>query len=93
VLVPAERTQSLGLAQGPLQRRLRLATLVAHSTPGPVSPAVQHLDEMVAAALLDELARRAASARAASGPEQWMQQSLHGESQAVRPERDPPRGE
>lgn len=78
VLVPTERTQSLGLEQGPLQRRLQLATLVAHSTPGPVSPAVHHLDEMVCAALLDELAERAASARAASGPEQWMQQRDDG---------------
>ncbi len=72
-IVPTERTQSLGLLQGPMQRRLALATLSAHSTPGPVRPTVQHLDEMVAASLLHEQAERAAQARAASGPERWME--------------------
>lgn len=72
VVVPHERTQSLGLEQGPLQRRLGLATFVAHSTPGPVSPRVQHLDEHVAAGLLEEQAERARQARAVAGPELWM---------------------
>lgn len=73
VLVPHERTQSLGLVQGPLQRRFAVATLVAHSTPGPVSPTVEHLDQHVAAELLHAQADRARQARAASGPERWMQ--------------------
>jgi len=72
VVVPHERTQSLGLAQGPLQRRLGLASFVVHSTPGPVSPRVNHLDGRVAAALLDEQAERARTARRAARPEQWM---------------------
>ncbi|WP_421742182.1 PH domain-containing protein [Cellulomonas sp.] len=71
-VVPHERTQSLGLAQGPLQRRLGLASFVLHSTPGPVAPSVQHLDAGVAAALLDEQAERARTARASATPEQWM---------------------
>nr|WP_246280967.1 PH domain-containing protein [Cellulomonas humilata] len=71
-VVPHERTQSLGLAQGPLQRRLGLASFVLHSTPGPVAPRVQHLDAGVAAALLDEQAERARTARASATPEQWM---------------------
>ncbi|WP_249667424.1 PH domain-containing protein [Cellulomonas fengjieae] len=71
-VVPHERTQSLGLAQGPIQRRLGLASFVLHSTPGPVSPRVRHLDGRVAAALLDEQAERARSARATATPEQWM---------------------
>ncbi|ROS25891.1 PH domain-containing protein [Cellulomonas sp. PhB150] len=71
-IVPHERTQSLGLAQGPLQRRLGLASFVVHSTPGPVSPSVAHLDGKVAAALLDEQSARARSARAAATPERWM---------------------
>lgn len=71
-VVPHERTQSLGLAQGPLQRRLGLASFVLHSTPGPVAPSVQHLDAGVAAALLDEQAERAWTARASATPEQWM---------------------
>lgn len=73
VIVPHERTQSLALTQGPLQRRVGVATLTAHSTPGPVGPAVHHLDERVAARLLGEQAQRARIARAASGPERWMQ--------------------
>lgn len=72
VLVPHERTQSLGLTQGPLQRRLGLASFVLHSTPGPISPNVAHLAAPMAAELLSEQARRARLARAGGGPELWM---------------------
>ena len=72
VVVPHERTQSLGLEQGPLQRKFGLASVVAHSTPGPVAPRVEHLDQHVAARLLDEQAARARHARREAGPEQWM---------------------
>ncbi|WP_159811102.1 PH domain-containing protein, partial [Cellulomonas citrea] len=58
VVVPHERTQSLGLTQGPVQRALRVATFVLHSTPGPVLPRVEHLDQAVAAQLLHEQAGR-----------------------------------
>lgn len=75
VVVPHERTQSLGLAQGPLQRRLGLASFQLHSTPGPVSPRVDHLDAQVAAGLLDEQSTRARTARAGAGPEQWMRRA------------------
>lgn len=71
-VVPHERTQSLGLTQGPLQRRLDLTSLVVHSTPGPVSPHVAHLDAARAAELLMIQAGRARTARTAAGPEQWM---------------------
>jgi putative membrane protein len=64
VVVPHGRTQSLGLEQGPWQRRLGLATFVLHSTPGAISPAVPHLDAHVARGLLDEQAWRAREARA-----------------------------
>ncbi|MCL2455480.1 MAG: PH domain-containing protein [Micrococcales bacterium] len=72
VVVPHERTQSLALYQGPVQRALRLASVFPHSTPGPVTPVVSHLDERVAASLMDEQAVRARQARATAGPEQWM---------------------
>ncbi len=72
VVVPHERTQSLAVTQGPVQRRLGVATFVAHSTPGPVSPQVAHLDGAVAGALLGEQAERARQARASAGPELWM---------------------
>lgn len=71
-VVPHERTQSLALRQGPIQRALGVATFVVHSTPGPVSPRAEHLTESAAAALLDEQAARARQARQAAGPEQWM---------------------
>ncbi|MFP3713313.1 PH domain-containing protein [Puerhibacterium sp. TATVAM-FAB25] len=74
VLVPHERTQSLAVAQGPWQRRLGLGTFTVHSTPGPVAPAVAHLDAADAGRLLEEQARRARTARAAAGPERWMEQ-------------------
>ncbi|WP_263732417.1 PH domain-containing protein [Cellulomonas sp. SG140] len=71
-VVPHERTQSLAVRQGPIQRALGVATFVVHSTPGPVSPRAEHLTEQAAAALLDEQAARARHARRAAGPEQWM---------------------
>jgi putative membrane protein len=71
-IVPHARTQSLGVVQGPLQRRLGLASFRLHSTPGPVVPEVPHLTEPVAARLLAEQAVRAEAARAAAGPERWM---------------------
>lgn len=71
-VVPHARTQSLGVRQGPLQRRLGLATFALHSTPGPVSPVVRHLDSAQAAALLEEQAVRARAARLTAGPERWM---------------------
>jgi len=71
-VVPHERTQSLALEQGPLQRRLGLATVVAHTTPGPVSPRADHLAAADAAGLLAEQARRARAARRSAGPELWM---------------------
>lgn len=71
-VVPHERTQSLGLTQGLLQRRLDLAGVELHSTPGPVQPNVVHLDARTAGAIVDAQAARARTARAAAGPERWM---------------------
>lgn len=72
IVVPHERTQSLGLQQGWLQRRFSVATVSVHSTPGPVRPVASHLDQWTAATLLDEQASRARRARRHGGPEQWM---------------------
>lgn len=73
VLVPHARTQSLGITQGPLERRLGLATFALHSTPGPIDPQVPHLAVPTAARLLAEQAELARRARAEAGPERWMQ--------------------
>jgi putative membrane protein len=72
-VVPHERTQSLGLSQGPWQRRLGVSSFQVHSTEGPVRPEVPHLDAADAARLMGEQAMRARTARAAAGPERWME--------------------
>jgi putative membrane protein len=43
-VVPLPKPQSLHLAQGPLQRRLRLATVQVHLPSGPVSASAAHRD-------------------------------------------------
>ncbi|MET0788375.1 MAG: PH domain-containing protein [Cellulomonas sp.] len=88
-VVPHERTQSLGIAQGPVQRRLGLASFVLHSTPGPVAPRVDHLDAGVAAALIDEQAERARNARATATPEQWMRAVGAPTRETVMPDAPP----
>lgn len=73
VVVPHARTQSLGVTQGPLQRRLGLAHFELHSTPGPIRPVVPHLGTVTTAALMDEQSARARHARRTAGPERWME--------------------
>ena len=74
-VVPHSRTQSLALEQGPVARRLELADLVLHSTPGPVSPRVVELDAALARQLLDGQAFRARTARRRDLPEQWLRKT------------------
>ncbi len=75
-VVPHARTQSLGVQQGPVQRRFGVATFVVHSTRGPVAPTVAHLPTAVAAQLLDDQSARARTARASGGDSdqgRWME--------------------
>lgn len=62
-LVPHARIQSLRVRQGPLQRRLRLASVELLSTPGRVTPQVSHLDQATAEALLNGQVARSSVAR------------------------------
>ncbi|UFU07175.1 PH domain-containing protein [Ruania halotolerans] len=71
-LVPHERVQSLGLEQGPIERRLDLVTVAVHSTPGQIVPRAHHQDAEAMRTLLAELAERARHARHNAGPERWM---------------------
>ncbi|MFV2145136.1 PH domain-containing protein [Isoptericola sp. G70] len=89
-VVPHERTQSLGLGQGPWQRRRGVASFTVHSTPGPISPAVHHLDAPDAARLIAEQAVRARTARAHQTPERWMETmaAVAAASGDDRPEQD-----
>ncbi|WP_419763136.1 PH domain-containing protein [Cutibacterium avidum] len=43
-IVPHARSQSVRLAQGPLQRRLGLADVYVHTSSGPVTVSCSHLD-------------------------------------------------
>ena len=65
-VVPHQRTQSLGVSQGPLQRMRGLASLTVHSTPGPVRPVAENLDANAAFDLLDQQAARARAGRGAA---------------------------
>jgi len=71
-IVPHERVQSARLSQGPLQRRLGLATVHLDTSPGPVQPTAHHRDAQDARNLLDAEVRLARLARAAALPERWM---------------------
>jgi putative membrane protein len=62
-VVPHARTQSLRLRQGPLQRRLGLASVQLLTTPGPADPWVRHLDAREATALLNAQVSRSGRAR------------------------------
>ncbi|MGO1509157.1 MAG: PH domain-containing protein [Actinomycetales bacterium] len=70
-VVPHGRTQSVGITQGPVERRLRIADLHMHTVLGPGQPSVHHLDETDALALLSHQAERARDARHREGPEEW----------------------
>ncbi len=71
VVVPHERTQSLRLHQGPVQRALGLASVSVQSTPGPVNPVAHHLGTADAVELLTAQAQRARRRRTVQTPEQW----------------------
>lgn len=65
-IVPHRRMQSLSVHQGPLQRRLRLASIAVHTTDGPVTLRLYHLDDAVARRVFEEQLERGRAARAAS---------------------------
>lgn len=82
-VVPHERTQSLAMTQGPLERRRGLAGVDLHSTSGPVTATIVHLDVETARTLLLEQAERARRARRHAGPERWMSRRGGGEPDAA----------
>lgn len=67
-IVAHRRMQSASLDQGPLQRRLRLASLSVHTTDGPVSLRLYHLDAEVARTVFEEQLARARLARQHADP-------------------------
>jgi putative membrane protein len=71
-VVPHAKTQSVRLTQGPVQRRLALATVHVDTTPGPVDATIRHRPEGQARRLVEDQAFRSRLARKADVPEQWM---------------------
>lgn len=71
-IVPHARLQSARLTQGPLQRRLGLASIHLDTTPGPVRPTAAHRGADEARRLLDAEVERARLARSSAPPERWM---------------------
>jgi putative membrane protein len=69
-VVPHARIQSMTVKQGPVDRRLALASVHLISTPGSVDPWVYHLDASDALELLNQQTRRSRAARvvAPAGP-------------------------
>ena len=67
-IVPHERTQSVRLTAGPLERALGLATVHLDSTRGPVKTRASNRDGVEARAMLDRQVVRARQARTALGP-------------------------
>ena len=63
-IVPHARLQSAGVAQGPIQRRVRVATLSLHTSGLLGTDAIPHLDEPVARQLVFDLVDRARTSRA-----------------------------
>jgi putative membrane protein len=67
-----EKVQSVRLTQGPVQRRLGLASVHLDTTPGPVDARAAHRPAAEARALVDAEVARAKVARAAARPDRWM---------------------
>jgi putative membrane protein len=72
VLMPHERIQSIDVRQGPLERRLRVASLRFHSTPGNIDPFLHHAQADVAARLFLAEADIAAVSRRMQDRNRWM---------------------
>jgi putative membrane protein len=67
-IVPHQRTQSLRIAAGPVQRALGLASLHLDSTPGPVKTRAANRDAGEARTMLDRQVERGRAARRVAAP-------------------------
>ncbi|WP_051426464.1 PH domain-containing protein [Jiangella gansuensis] len=70
--VPHAKAQSVRINQGPLQRRLGLATVHVDTTPGPVDAVIRHRYVAEAREIVDGQTERSRVARKVDVPEQWM---------------------
>jgi putative membrane protein len=72
-VIPHARTQSVGVSQGPWQRRLGLASVQVDSTPGPVSIVALHRSAGEARRIAEDQLLRAAASRATGPRDRWME--------------------
>ncbi len=71
IVVPHARAQSTSLSQGPLARRLRLATLRVHTVAGPVAARLGAVDQETAIRAFDEFAASAFRAAETDRSHRW----------------------
>jgi putative membrane protein len=80
-VVPHAKTQSVRLSQGPVQRRLALATVHVDTTPGPVDATIRHRPQEQARQIVEDQAVRSRLARKVDVPEQWMSIQRNGDGE------------
>ncbi|WP_308287531.1 PH domain-containing protein [Cryobacterium sp. 1639] len=71
VFVPLARLQSVAIHQGPVRRRLRLATARLHTVTGPVTASLGVIDVAEAARLFDSIAAGAIAASDSDTSHHW----------------------
>ena len=71
VIVPLPRMQSVGLSQGPLLRRLRLAAVHLHTVQGPIVARIGALDQDDALRFFEGAARDAVTSARADRTHRW----------------------
>nr|WP_249408772.1 PH domain-containing protein [Frigoribacterium sp. CFBP 8751] len=75
VIVPLPRVQSVGLVQGPLRRRLRLATVHLHTVQGPIVAEIGALDQDDALGFFTTASREAVAAAHADRTHRWSEET------------------
>ena len=76
VLVPLARLQSVGINQGPVRRRLRLATARLHTVAGPVSATLGVIDVGEAERLLETVTAGAVASADSDTSHHWSRQDI-----------------
>lgn len=71
IVVPKARMQSVALTQGPLLRRLRLATVRVHTVSGPITARLGAIDDQVAVQFFQDAAAGAIMAAEADRTHRW----------------------
>jgi len=94
VLVPLARLQSVGIDQGPIRRRLRLATARLHTVAGPVSATLGVIDSNESVRLFEAVSAGAVASADSDTSHHWSRTaaapSAVGESAAPAPAPEAP---